>query len=244
MTIRVLLADDHRLMREGLALALGNHRDIAIVGEAADGAEAIAQVELLHPDVLLLDVFMPVLDGIAVARRMRARFPEVRVVVLTMDNDPTDIQQLRDAGVAGLMMKDARSSAVAQAIRAAMRDEPVGFSLPPARRGAGSLGGAPTRIGARFDLSERERQILCHVARGGSNKQIATAFGLSERTVRNHLYHIFRKMAVDDRTQAAILALRYNLCSETSSAIVSRTDDTNAHPRPLPPLDRPQGGPR
>jgi DNA-binding NarL/FixJ family response regulator len=202
-------------MREGLALALGNHPDIAIVGEAADGAEALAQVELLHPDVLLLDVFMPVLDGITVARRMRATFPDVRVVMLTMDNDPTDIQQLLDARVAGLVMKDARSGAVAQTIREAMRSGPV-IGLPDAMRTRDTRGASrtPARIGTQFDLSERERQILCRVARGASNKQIAATFGLSERTVRNHLYHIFRKMAVDDRTQAAILALRYDLCPD------------------------------
>jgi two-component system NarL family response regulator len=227
VTIRVLLADDHRLMREGLALALGNHPDIAIVGEAADGEEALTQVELLRPDVLLLDVFMPVLDGIAVARRMRTEFPDVRVVVLTMDNDATDIQQLFDARVAGLVMKDARSGAVAQAIRAAMRGDPVTSPRDTELTKKDHIAGqAPTRIGTQFDLSERERQILCRVARGASNKQIAATFGLSERTVRNHLYHIFRKMAVDDRTQAAILALRYELCLDAARANLVGTTDT------------------
>jgi DNA-binding NarL/FixJ family response regulator len=217
MTIQVLVVDDHDLMREGLALALDNHPDITIVGEAANGQEALTQVELLHPDVLLLDVFMPVLDGIAVARRMRAEFPVVRVVVLTMDNDATDIQQLLDARVAGIVLKDARSGAVAEAIRAAMRGDPVPI-LPDAMgtHGANAPGPAPLRIGARFELTERERQILCCLARGASNKRIAATFGLSERTVRNHLYHIFKKMAVDDRTQAMILALRYDLCPETT----------------------------
>lgn len=222
MTIRVVLADDHQLMREGLALALTNYPDIAIVGEAVDGEQALAQVELLRPDVLLLDIFMPVLDGIAVARRMHTRFPEVRVVVLTMDSDADDLRQLVDAHVMGLVMKDARSSAVVQAIRAAMRAEPM--SDPPA--GMEAVQGEPMHgevasVGVSFDLSERERQVLCHLTRGMSNKEIARACAISERTVRNHLYHIYDKMAVDDRTQAVILALRYGLCGETGTHATS-----------------------
>ena len=219
MTIRVVLADDHQLMREGLALALTNYTDITIVGEAVNGEQALAQVELLRPDVLLLDIFMPVLDGIAVARRMHTRFPEVRVVVLTMDSDADDLRQLADARVMGLVMKDSRSSAVVQAIRAAMQEEPMTHS--PTRLD-GALGepmqGAAASVGVRFDLSERERQILCHLTRGMSNKEIARSCDISERTVRNHLYHIYEKMAVDDRTQAVILALRYGLCRETEAS--------------------------
>lgn len=222
MTIRVVLADDHQLMREGLALALTTYTDIAIVGEAVNGEQALAQVELLRPDVLLLDVFMPVLDGIAVARRMHARFPEVRVVVLTMDSDVDDLRQLVDAWVMGLVMKDSRSSAVVQAIRAAMQEEPIPhpptrLELPPSE----SIQGEAISVGVRFDLSERERQILCQLTQGMSNKEIARTCVISERTVRNHLYHIYEKMAVDDRTQAVILALRYGLCREAEDHATS-----------------------
>lgn len=213
MTIRVVLADDHRLMREGLSLALRSYPDIAIVGEAADGEQALAQVELLRPDVLLLDVFMPVMDGIAVARQMRARFPEVRVVVLTMDSDADDIHQLVDAWVTGFVMKDSRSSAVVRAIRAAMRGEPMHHLPAPMHVTSGEpIPGGVATVGVHFELSERERQILCQLTRGMSNKEIARVFAISERTVRNHLYHIYQKMAVEDRTQAVILALRYRLC--------------------------------
>jgi len=217
MTIRVLLADDHPLMREGLALALGNYPDITIVGQAVNGEDALTQVALLHPDVLLLDVFMPVLDGLTVARRMRVQHPEVSVVILTMDNDETDLQQLRDAHVAGLVMKDAHSGAVVRAIRAALQNEMTPHSImrvPPLA--AAVLRSLTGGIGATFDLSARERQILCQLAQGLSNKQIARVFGLSEKTVRNHLHHIFGKMAVEDRTQAVILALRYELCGAAS----------------------------
>jgi len=211
--IRVLLADDHQIMREGLVLALGNYPDITIIGEAENGKDALAQVALLHPDVLLLDVFMPVLDGITVARRMRVEHPEVRVVVLTMDNDATDIQQLVDARVAGLVMKDAHSRAVSKAIHDAMRNEaapPWSFLEPLSRPSVSGAQTDPLRV--TFDLSARERQILCRLTQGMSNKEIARFFGISEKTVRNHLHHIFRKMAVADRTQAVILSLRYDLC--------------------------------
>lgn len=214
MAIRVVLADDHRLMREGLSLALKNYPEIAIVGEAGDGTQALAQVELLRPDVLLLDVLMPVLDGIAVARQMRARFPEVRVVVLTMDSDADDLRQLADARIAGLVTKDARSSMIVQAIRAAMRGEPT-HPLPVPTH---AVNGAS--VGVQFALSERERHILCQLTRGMSNKEIARACTLSERTVRNHLYHIYQKLAVDDRTQAVILALRYGLCHEAGERML------------------------
>lgn len=212
--IRVLLADDHQIMREGLVLALGNYPDIAIVGEAQNGKDALAQVALLHPDVLLLDVFMPVLDGITVARRMRVEHPDVRVVVLTMDTDATDIQQLVDARVAGLVTKDAHSRAVIKAIHDAMRDEaaPPWSLIPPALARSPVAGARTDTARVTFDLSARERQILCQLTQGMSNKEIARFFGISEKTVRNHLHHIFRKMAVADRTQAVILSLRYDLC--------------------------------
>lgn len=230
MTIRVVLADDHQMMREGLALALNTYTDIAIVGEAVNGEQALAQVELLRPDVLLLDIFMPVLDGIAVARRMRARFPEVRVVVLTMDSDADDLRQLADARVMGLVMKDSRSSAVVQAIRAAMRGEALPHPLARSDAAPGEpMHGDAVSVGVRFDLSERERQILCQLTRGKSNKEIARTCAIAERTVRNHLYHIYDKMAVDDRTQAVILALRYGLCVDAEDHAVSGDDASPGH---------------
>ncbi len=227
MTIRVLIADDHRIVREGLRLVLSTYPDIAVIGEAVDGHDALAQIVTLVPDVLLLDIFMPVLDGIAVARRMQAEFPRVRIVVLTMDNDTNDVRRLIDADIAGFVMKDAPSSDVVRAIRAAARgevilDEAVARTLlteyQRARRGATEQ--------STFDLTDRERQILCRLTVGESNKEIARALGLAEKTVRNHLHNVFGKMAVADRTQAAILALRYELCAENASGIVARHGDT------------------
>lgn len=217
MATRVVIADDHRIMREGLRLVLSRYPDLAVVGEAVDGRDALAKVEHLQPDVLLLDILMPVLDGITVARRMRTEFPDVRVVVLTMDNDVEDIRSLIQADIVGFVMKDAPASDVVRAIRAAaagevLLDQAVTKTLlneyQRVRRGV--------KVDTRFDLSERERQILCRLTIGESNKEIARAFGLAEKTVRNHLYSIYQKMGVADRTQAVILALRYGLCGDAS----------------------------
>lgn len=226
MTIRVLIADDHRIVREGLRLVLSSYADIIVVGEAVDGHDTLMQVVTLSPDVVLLDIFMPVLDGIAAARRMQTEHPHVRVVVLTMDNDTNDVRRLIEADIAGFVMKDAPSGEVVRAIRAAARgevilDEAVARTLlseyQRVRRGGGEE--------SRFDLTERERQILCRLTVGESNKEIARALDLAEKTVRNHLHNIFGKMAVADRTQAAILALRYGLCKDLSSGIVARHGD-------------------
>ena len=226
MTIRVLIADDHRIVREGLRLVLSNHRDIEVIGEAADGHDTLAHIASLHPDVVLLDIFMPVLDGIAVAMRVQAEHPDVRVVVLTMDNDADDVRRLIEANVAGFVMKDAPSSEVVRAIRAAARgevilDEAVARTLLSAYQRA--------RRGAEhpdFGLTERERQILCRLTVGESNKEIARALGLAEKTVRNHLYNVFGKMAVADRTQAVILALRHGLCADVATGIIARHGDS------------------
>jgi DNA-binding NarL/FixJ family response regulator len=121
MTTRVLIADDHRIMREGLRLVLSQYPDITVVGEAMDGRHTLAQVELLRPDVVLLDVFMPVLDGIAVASRLHIAFPDTRVVVLTMDDDPADVRRLMDAGIAGFVLKEAPAKDLIRAIRAAVK---------------------------------------------------------------------------------------------------------------------------
>jgi len=226
VTIRVLIVDDHRIVREGLRLVLSGYPDIRVVGEAVDGHDALVQAAEFSPDVVLLDIFMPVMDGIVAARRLRDERPNVRVVILTMDDDANDVRRLLDADIAGYVMKDAPSSEVVRAIRSAVRGEPVldevvaRALLTDHRRARRDAGGA-----AMFDLTERERQILCRLAVGESNKEIARALDLAEKTIRNHLHNVFRKMAVADRTQAVILALRYRLCADGPRGIVARHGD-------------------
>lgn len=216
-TIRVLMADDHRIVREGLGLVLGGQPDIAVVGEAVNGQDAITKATQMRPDVLLLDVFMPVMDGIAAARHLHVHHPEIRIVVLTMDDDPDHLRQLMDAGVAGYITKDAPSGEVIRAIRAAAQGAPVSSQTvaetpSPTYRYIRNAATEPISFG----LTEREWQILCRLTAGESNKEIGKTLGLSEKTVRNHLSSIFAKMEVADRTQAVILALRYGLCAETA----------------------------
>lgn len=232
MTIRVLIADDPRIVREGLRLVLSSYPDIRVVGEAIDGHDTLAQAKDLSPDVVLLDIFMPVMDGIAAARRLRNEHPNIRVVILTMDDDTNDVRCLLDADIAGFVMKDAPSSEVVRAIRSAIRGEPVLDDLV-----ARALRSDHRRVhhdageAVLFDLTERERQILCRLTVGESNKEIARALDLAEKTVRNHLHNVFRKMAVADRTQAVILALRHELCADGSRGIVARHGD-NRFDRP------------
>jgi DNA-binding NarL/FixJ family response regulator len=222
MTIRVLIADDHRVMREGLGLVLSRHPDLAVVGEAADGQEVLRKVERLRPDVVLLDILMPVLDGVATALQLRAEYPDVRIVVLTMDTNPDNMRRLIEADIAGLVMKAGPTSEVVRAIRAAARGEVVLDQaiarrlLADFRRTRDDDGG--TRA---FGLTEREREILARLVDGESNKEIARGLNLSEHTVRNHLYSIFGKMGVSDRTQAAVLALRSGLVSGSPPAATS-----------------------
>jgi two-component system response regulator DegU len=211
------MADDHRIVREGLGLVLSGHPDIAVVGEAVNGQDAIAKATQMRPDVLLLDVFMPVMDGITAARHLHIHHPEIRIVVLTMDDDPDHLRQLMDAGVSGYITKDAPSGEVIRAIRAAAQGTPVvgqavAETEPPSYRYIRNTATEPITFG----LTEREWQILCRLTAGESNKEIGKTLGLSEKTVRNHLSSIFAKMEVADRTQAVILALRYGLCAETA----------------------------
>ncbi len=220
MTIRVLMADDHRIVREGLTLVLGGQPDIAVVGEAVNGRDAIEKARQTRPDVLLLDVFMPVMDGITAARHLHVHHPEIRIVVLTMDDDPDDVRQLMDAGVAGYITKDAPSGEVIRAIRAAARQEPAPAQTATEEPQATYRYIRNTAVEPiTFGLTEREWQILCRLTAGESNKEIGKTLGLSEKTVRNHLSSIFAKMEVSDRTQAVILALRYGLCAEAAGEV-------------------------
>jgi DNA-binding NarL/FixJ family response regulator len=216
MTIRVLMADDHRIVREGLALVLGGQPDIAVVGEAVNGQDAITKSMQMRPDVLLLDVFMPVMDGIAVARHLHVHHPEIRIVVLTMDDDADDLRQLLEAGVTGYITKDAPSGEVIRAIRTATQGEAAQEDSPAEEPPTYRYIRNPAVEPITFGLTDRERQILCRLSAGESNKEIGRTLSLSEKTVRNHLSSIFAKMEVADRTQAVILSIRYGLCGEAA----------------------------
>jgi len=204
--IRVLLCDDHAVVREGLARLLDRTEGIEVVGTAADGAEGIAQAVDLRPDVVLMDLAMPSVDGIAATRRIVAEAPDARVVVLTSFSDNTRIHDALDAGALGYLLKDAEASEVVRAIRAAARGE---SPLDP--RVARAVLARGTMPAALSGLTAREREVLVLLGTGLPNKAIARRLGISEATVKAHLTRVFRQIGVTDRTQAAIWAREHRL---------------------------------
>jgi DNA-binding NarL/FixJ family response regulator len=201
--IRIVIADDHAVVRAGLAQLLGTFPDVELVGAAADGEEAVALCAERRPDVVLMDLEMPVLDGIAATARIRAVQPEIAVVVLTSFSDRERILRALDAGAVGYLLKDAEPDELGKAIRAAARGE---SPLDP--KAARALLSSRAATGAAPPLSEREREVLAMVAEGLPNKVIAQRLSISEKTVKAHLTSVFRQIGVTDRTQAALWAQR------------------------------------
>jgi DNA-binding NarL/FixJ family response regulator len=196
--IRVLVVDDHDVVRAGLRLLLGGFDDVECVGEAADGEQAVALVAATDVDVVLMDLSMPGVDGIAATARIREQSPDVRVVVLTTVADRTKVTAAIDAGAVGFLLKDADPSTLHDGIRAAHRGE-----APLDPRAALALIDR-RRSGAAPQLTAREREVLALVGEGMSNRLIARQLGIAEKTVKTHLTSVFATIGVTDRTQAAL----------------------------------------
>jgi DNA-binding NarL/FixJ family response regulator len=209
--VRVLLVDDQALFREALATLLEVRPEIEVVGEAGDGAAALDQVAGLRPDVVLMDLHMPVLDGVAATRRLRVEHPEVRVLALTTFDDDEDVFAALRAGAVGYLLKDVSGDRLVEALLAAARGESV---LQPS---------VAAKVVARFaqlpqadpaprpqplvvPLSDRELEVLRLLAEGSSNREIAAALFLAEGTVKNHVTNVLAKLGARDRTQAALRA--------------------------------------
>lgn len=203
MTISVGLVDDHALVRGGLGLVLHSVPDIELAGVATNGAEAIDLARTKQPDVILMDLEMPVLDGISATRTIRTVSPETRVVALTAFSDRPRILAALDAGAVGYVLKDAEPRQLLDAIRAA-----AAGTVPLDPRVAGALLEERQAHAVR-ELTEREREIVSLVGRGLSNKQIARELSITDKTVKTHLTSAFRKIGVFDRTQAALWAQRH-----------------------------------
>ena len=204
-TIDILICDDHPVVRAGLQGMLASQPDMALVGEAGNGAEALELVERLRPHVALMDLQMPVMDGVAATAQIRARFPQTYVLVLTTYDSDASILRAIEAGATGYLLKDTPRDELFRAIRAAARGE-----SPLAPAVAARLMGR-MRAPADASLSEREIEVLALVARGASNKEIGRALHISEATVKSHLIHIFGKLGVADRTAAVAEAARRGL---------------------------------
>jgi DNA-binding NarL/FixJ family response regulator len=202
--IRVLIADDHPVVRQGLRTFLDLQDDITVVGEASDGEQAVALVGELTPDVLLLDLKMPVLDGLGALERLTGS--ATRVVVLTSVSDRSDVGPAMRAGASGFLYKDVDPNALVQAVRAVhggqvlLAPEAAEAMLAPAGAGPGPM-----------PLTEREREVLALIAAGRSNREIARSLAVAEKTVKTHVSNVLMKLGVQDRTQAALYAVRHGL---------------------------------
>jgi NarL family two-component system response regulator YdfI len=206
--IRVLIADDHLVVREGLSAILEVAGDIEPIGEAADGAEAVRLAGELSPDVVLMDLRMPNLDGIEAIRQIRARYPAIEIVILTTyDDDEYIVQGLR-AGARGYLLKDTGRQVLFDAIRAAARGESLLPSAVVEKVVARLTAPVPT---PKARLSKREQQVLVLLAEGAANKEIAYQLRITERTVKAHVTSIFNKLGVNSRTEAVAVALRSGL---------------------------------
>jgi two-component system, NarL family, response regulator LiaR len=208
--IRVVLADDHAVVRQGLRTFLDLQDDIDVVAEAGDGEAAVDAAARTQPDVILLDLVMPRLDGIGALKRLRERGSRARVIVLTSFGDDDKLFAALRAGAAGYLLKDVQPPELVRAIRSA-HDGNAPLSPTIATRVVEEIaqgGGAPAEVD---DLTPRERDVLVLIARGRSNKLIALELGVAEKTVKTHVSHIFAKLGLTDRTQAALYAVRHGL---------------------------------
>jgi DNA-binding NarL/FixJ family response regulator len=212
--IRVLVADDQRVVREGLVLLLELLGGIEVVGAAADGEQAMALAADLRPDVVLMDLRMPRLDGVAATRRLRERDPGVRVLALTTYDDEHSVMEAVRAGARGYLTKDAGAEEIRQALEAVVRGE---AAIDPAVQHHlldALATGAPASAGTLPDgLTPREAEVLSLIAEGLSNAEIAHRLVVSEATVKSHINHLFTKIGVRDRAQAVTYAYRHDLAS-------------------------------
>ena len=226
--VRIVIADDHRLVREGLRRLLELQPEFTVVGEAADGVEALQQVKDLKPDVLLLDVAMPRLNGLDVARQLGRTLEEVRTVLLTASIEPEEAVRALRLGVRGIVMKDSAAQTLYKCIRAIMNGEywvahdrvnDLLHSLREVERASSQEAPPASR------LTQRELQVISAIIDGATNRDIGKSLGLSEQTVKNHLSNIYDKLGVSSRLELALYAVHHRLLA----------DDRPGLPTPAPP---------
>jgi DNA-binding NarL/FixJ family response regulator len=207
MTIRVIIADDHNVVRKGIRELLNDEADIEVIGEARNGQELLDLASALVPDVVVLDIAMPVMSGAEATRHLHATWPQIKVLVLTAYNDDPYIYGLIDAGAAGYVLKTAESHEIVRAVRSvAAGGRVIDPEVEP------RLLARVNPIGSGADpITERERDVLRLAARGLTNKQIGVELGISDRTVQNHLANIYAKLGVASRTEAVTEALQREL---------------------------------
>jgi DNA-binding NarL/FixJ family response regulator len=220
MTIRILIADDHKMVRRGLQLFLTSQRDIQIVGEASTGQEALEMAASLAPDIVLMDIHMPVMGGIEATQRLAISHPKVKVIILTSFTDQDHALPAIRAGAKGYLLKDLEPDELVQAVRRVNEGK---VELHPDVAGQlmnqyvnlyqGSVGSAEEHS-ENEPLTKRELEVLRLIASGMSNRAIAEALVITEKTVKTHVTHILSKLDLEDRTQAALYAVRHGLDKE------------------------------
>ncbi len=212
MTIRVLVVDDHSVVRQGLRMFLALDPELDVVGEATNGVEALHEVQQLRPDVVLMDLLMPVMDGITATATIRREFPETEVLALTSVLENESVVGAVGAGAIGYLLKDTDANALCHAIKAAAAGQ---VQLTP--KAAIRLMHALRTNESPEELTEREKEVLRLIAQGQSNKQIAHQLLIAEKTVRTHVSNILSKLGVQSRTQATLYAIRSGLVSPHTS---------------------------
>ncbi|PWT75502.1 MAG: DNA-binding response regulator [Chloroflexi bacterium] len=206
MTIRILVADDHKVVRQGLRMFLEVDPELVVIGEAANGAEAVRLAEHLRPDIVLMDLLMPVMDGIAATAAIRREMPEIEVLALTSVLEDASVVEAVRAGAIGYLLKDTEAAELRRAIKAAVKGQ---VQLTP--QAAARLMQAISVPEPPQALTERETDVLRLLAQGQANKHIARSLHIAEKTVKVHVSNILSKLGVQSRTQAALYAVRIGL---------------------------------
>lgn len=215
MAIRIVIADDHSVVRRGLRMFLAMDPELVVVGEAADGEEAVHLARLLLPDIVLMDLLMPVMDGITATGIIRSELPDTEVLALTSVLEDASVVGAVRAGAIGYLLKDTDADALCRAIKAAAAGQ---VQLTP--QAAARLMQAVSAPESPEQLTERETEVLRLMAQGQANKEIARSLNISEKTVKVHVSNILSKLGVQSRTQATLYAIRVGLVSASSSDTV------------------------
>lgn len=210
--INVLLVDDHSMVREGIKQLLELDGDIKVVGEAGNGVRCLELIDELHPDVVLLDINMPQMDGLQVLEELHKKESKQKVLILTIHNEVEYLMKAVEIGVAGYVLKDSESAILKKAIYAVYQGENyIDASMSPLLKEKNYMRELQKEARSKEKLlSTRELEVLCALAEGLYNKEIAAQLQISEKTVKNHVSNIFKKIGVSDRTQAAVYAIKHN----------------------------------
>lgn len=215
--IRVLIADDHHVVRRGLLFFLKTQKDIEVVGEAKNGLEAIDMAALLKPDIVLMDLVMPEMDGIQATKSIKSRWPDVQVLMLTSFSDKDHVLPAIEAGASGYQLKDIEPDELVESIRLIMRGENTIHpeATTQLEKGLREEENLPHVLNP---LTPREQDVLAELTKGKSNREIASSLFVTEKTVKTHISNIFTKLEVQDRTQAALYAVKHGLTEGSGKA--------------------------